>query len=125
IDDYILQHFQVENDQRADVTPWINLIDRIRSLKDKVSIGLVGKYVTLQDAYLSVSEALKHAGFYHNAHVQIKWLNAEKINEKNYQETLKNLDGILVPGGFGERATHGKILAIKYARENNIPFFGI
>ncbi|MBN3491026.1 CTP synthase [Acholeplasma equirhinis] len=125
IDDYILKHFQVENEEAADVTPWINLIDRIRSLKDKVSIGLVGKYVTLQDAYLSVSEALKHAGFYHNAHVQIKWLNAEKINEKNYQETLKNLDGILVPGGFGERATHGKILAIKYARENNIPFFGI
>src|SRR5690606_35822401 len=125
IDDYIMKHFQIENAPLADVTPWINLIDKIRNLKTKVTIGLVGKYVALQDAYLSVSEALKHAGFYHNVGISIKWLNAEKINEKNYQETLRGMDGILVPGGFGQRATDGKILAIKYARENNIPFLGI
>ncbi|HLT00090.1 MAG TPA: CTP synthase [Acholeplasma sp.] len=125
IDDYIMKHFQIENTKEADVTPWVNLIDKIRNLKTKVTIGLVGKYVSLQDAYLSVSEALRHAGFYHNVGISIKWLNAEKITEKNYQETLRGMDGILVPGGFGKRATDGKILAIKYARENNIPFLGI
>jgi len=125
IDDYIMKHFQIENTKEADVTPWVNLIDKIRNLKTKVTIGLVGKYVSLQDAYLSVSEALRHAGFYHNVGISIKWLNAEKITEKNYQETLRGMDGILVPGGFGKRATVGKILAIKYARENNIPFLGI
>lgn len=124
IDDYILKHFRLEA-PKADLTPWSNLIDKIKNLKDTVTIGLVGKYVSLQDAYLSVSESLKHAGYANDINIKIKWINAEKINELNVYENLKDCDGILVPGGFGKRATPGKLLAIKYARENNIPFFGI
>src|SRR5690606_17748305 len=124
IDNYILKHFRLENFKPADVKPWEDLIYRIKNLKHTITIGLVGKYVSLQDAYLSVSESLKHAGFAHNTHVKIKWLNAEKVTPENVQDALGNCDGILVPGGFGKRATPGKIEAIKYARENNIPFFG-
>ncbi len=125
IDGYILNHFNIENSVEANMQPWEDLIYRIKNLETTITIGLVGKYVSLQDAYLSVSESLKHAGFFHNTHVKIKWLNAEKINEQNVVDTLKSCDGILVPGGFGQRATTGKILAIKYAREQKIPFFGI
>ncbi|VEU83058.1 CTP synthase [Acholeplasma hippikon] len=125
IDDYILKHFNLENSNEPDMKPWEDLIYRIKNLKHSVTIGLVGKYVTLQDAYLSVSESLKHAGYFHNTHVKIKWLNAEKVNDDNVKEALNGCDGILVPGGFGERATQGKLAAIKYARENNVPFFGI
>lgn len=125
IDDYVLKHFNLNNIDESNMKPWEDLIYKIKNLKRKVTIGLVGKYVSLQDAYLSVSESLKHAGFYHDAEVKIKWLNAEKINVDNVGEALKNCDGILVPGGFGKRATEGKILAIEYARTNKIPFFGI
>ena len=125
IDDYVLKHFEIENKVEPDMTPWIDLINRIKSPEHSVTIGLVGKYVSLQDAYLSVSESLKHAGFLHRTDVKIKWLNAEKIHKDNYIDSLKVCDGILVPGGFGRRATEGKMLAIKYARENNVPFFGI
>lgn len=125
VDEYILKHFNIENTQEPNMQPWENLIHRIKHLEKTVTIGLVGKYVSLQDAYLSVSESLKHAGYFHNAHVKIKWLNAEKVNDTNVKEALQNCDGILVPGGFGKRATEGKLAAIKYARENNVPFFGI
>lgn len=125
IDDYVLKHFNLSNENESNMQPWEDLIHKIKNLKHKVTIGLVGKYVSLQDAYLSVSESLKHAGFYHDTEVKIKWLNAEKINVDNVGEALKNCDGILVPGGFGKRATEGKILSIEYARTHNIPFFGI
>lgn len=125
IDDYILKHFNIENNNEPDMKPWEELIHKIKNLKDVVTIGLVGKYVELQDAYLSVSESLKHAGYFHNVHVKIKWLNADKVKESNVANALENCDGVLVPGGFGERATSGKKLAIKYARENDVPFFGI
>ncbi len=125
IDNYILKHFRLENFKPADVAPWEDLIYRIKHLKHTLTIGLVGKYVSLQDAYLSVSESLKHAGFSHDTHVKIKWLNAEKVTAENVNDALSNCDGILVPGGFGKRATPGKIEAIKYARENQVPFFGI
>jgi CTP synthase len=125
IDDYILKHFQIDNEVIPDMSSWEDLIERIKTPQHRITIGLVGKYVTLQDAYLSVSESLKHAGFYHHCEVKIKWLNAEKLTSDNYEETLKSCDGILVPGGFGKRATSGKLLAIQYAREHNIPFFGI
>jgi CTP synthase len=125
IDDWILKHFQYEDLKPANVKPWYELIDRIKHLEGKVTIGLVGKYVKLHDAYLSVSESLKHAGYFHKKHVEIKWIDAEDVDDTNIEEQIKACDGILVPGGFGHRATKGKIAAIKYARENQIPFFGI
>ena len=87
--------------------------------------GLVGKYVGLHDAYLSVAEALRHAGYYHNTHIRIHWIDSEEITAENTDEKLADLDGILVPGGFGSRGIEGMILAAKYAREKNIPYFGI
>ena len=124
IDKYILNHFNYEI-KDSNINPWIGLISKIREIKQTVNIALVGKYVSLHDAYISVTESLKHAGYHNNRHVNIFWLNAEKINDENVASTLENADGILVPGGFGERATPGKISAIKYGRENNVPVFGI
>jgi CTP synthase len=125
IDDKILEHFKLEAKQEADLSLWEDLIHKIGGLKESVRIGLVGKYVSLHDAYLSVTESLEHAGYHLGRNIDLVWLNAEKISDENVHESLKNVDGILVPGGFGERATEGKIAAIKYARENNIPFLGI
>ncbi len=125
IDDRILKHFQFENKPEADVTPWIELIDRIKHLEGNVRIGLVGKYVRLHDAYLSVSESLQHAGFFHKVNISIEWIDAEHVCDHNIADALKDCDGVLVPGGFGKRATPGKLAAIKYARENNIPFLGL
>ncbi len=104
---------------------WIALVDRIKNLHRNVTIGLVGKYVQLHDAYLSVSEALRHAGFALDAKVYINWIDSETLTEDNYKEMLSDLDGILVPGGFGERGIEGMILAARYARENKVPYLGI
>ncbi len=110
---------------QLDLTEWKNMLERIKSLKDKVTVGLVGKYVELKDAYLSVSEALTHGGIYNDVYVDIKWIHSEDVNEDNVAELLGDVDGILVPGGFGDRGIEGKITAIKYARENKVPFLGI
>ncbi|BCR36849.1 CTP synthase [Mariniplasma anaerobium] len=125
IDSQILEHFQINNKKQADVSAWYELIDRIKHLEGSVNIALVGKYVKLHDAYLSVSESLKHAGYFHKIKVNIKWVDAEKVNKLNIESAVKDCQGILVPGGFGARATEGKLAAITYAREHNIPFFGI
>jgi CTP synthase len=125
IDDLILEHFELDAKYESDLTPWTNLISNIEASKEIVTIALVGKYVSLHDAYLSVAESLKHAGYYYNKQIKIKFLNAEKVDDTNVAEVLKGSDGLLIPGGFGERATEGKIAAIKYARMNNMPFFGI
>ncbi|PWU67010.1 CTP synthase [Gracilibacillus dipsosauri] len=109
----------------ADMTEWQQLIDRVLNLTKKVTIGLVGKYVELPDAYISVVEALKHAGFAHDADVEVKWINSEELDRENIETQLADVDGILVPGGFGDRGIEGKIEAIRYARENRIPFLGI
>lgn len=111
--------------EKADLTEWQDLVNRINHPEKKVTIGLVGKYIALQDAYLSVAESLRHAGIYHNAEVEIKWIQAEELNEDNVAEVLSSVNGILVPGGFGDRGVEGKILAIQYARENKVPFLGI
>lgn len=111
--------------KEPDLTEWTKMVDRIRKREHNVNIGLVGKYVGLHDAYLSVAEALRHAGYYHNTHISIKWIDSEEITPENYKEKLTDLDGILVPGGFGSRGIEGMILAAKYAREENIPYFGI
>ena len=124
IDDIVLKHFNLTA-KEADMEEWISLVERVDNLKDEVRIALVGKYVELHDAYISVVESLKHAGYKHNSKVKIDWIQSEDITEENVHEYLKEADGILVPGGFGDRGVEGKITAIKYARENKIPFFGI
>ena len=108
-----------------DLTEWKGLIQKVKSLKNKVRIALVGKYVALHDAYLSVAEALRHGGFDCETEVQIDWIQSEEITRENVSEKLGGADGILVPGGFGDRGIEGKICAIEYARENKIPFLGI
>lgn len=108
-----------------DLTEWTDMVKRIKSRPNYVEIGLVGKYVALHDAYLSVAEALRHAGYYHNTHINIHWIDSEQITADNAAEILSGLDGIIVPGGFGGRGIDGMIAAAKYARENNIPYFGI
>ncbi|MDK2800089.1 MAG: synthase [Clostridiales bacterium] len=108
-----------------DLTEWTEIVNRVKNLKHKVKIALVGKYVALHDAYMSIVESLKHGGIANDADVEIKWINSEEVTGENTKELLSDVDGILVPGGFGDRGIEGKIEAIKYARENNIPFFGI
>nr|QIQ08863.1 CTP synthase ['Gynostemma pentaphyllum' witches'-broom phytoplasma] len=125
IDDFILQHFKLTNFATADLQAWQQLITRIQNLEKKVVIALVGKYIVLHDAYLSIVEALKHASYQYNCKLEIKWIDAEKVTPDNISSLLEDCDGILVPYGFGNRAIEGKILAINYARTNNIPFFGI
>ena len=104
---------------------WEELIERIRNVSGVVNIALVGKYIQLEDSYLSVAESLRHGGFENDVKVMIGYIDSETITENTVEDILKNYDGILVPGGFGNRGIEGKILAIKYARENNIPFLGI
>ncbi|MCR4564054.1 MAG: CTP synthase [Clostridiales bacterium] len=108
-----------------DLKEWEQMVEKIKSRPYTVNIGLVGKYVELHDAYLSVAEALRHAGYYHNTHIKIHWIDSEKITRENVSEILSDLDGIIVPGGFGNRGIEGMILSAQYARENNIPYFGI
>ncbi|MGN0544439.1 MAG: CTP synthase [Acutalibacteraceae bacterium] len=108
-----------------DLREWADLVHRIKNREKEVHIGLVGKYVQLHDAYLSVAEALRHAGYTLNTHIRIKWIDSENLAESNYEQELSSLDGIIVPGGFGGRGIEGMILAAKYARENNVPYFGI
>ena len=109
----------------SELSEWKKLIERIKGLEKTVSIGLVGKYTELHDAYLSVAEALHHAGYYCGAKVDIHWIDSEHLTEDNIADELSKVNGIIVPGGFGIRGISGMILAVKYARENNIPFFGI
>ena len=104
---------------------WEAMVDNAKNLKNNVTIGLVGKYVELHDAYISVVEALNHGGYANDSSVKIKWINAADVNSQNASEYLMDVDGILVPGGFGNRGIEGKIEAIRWARENKTPLFGI
>ena len=124
LDDYVCKHFGIEAPE-ADMTKWQELIDTVRNLDGEVSIALVGKYVALPDAYLSVVEALKHAGYHFGKKVKIKWIDSERVTEETVNEIFADVDGILVPGGFGNRGVEGKILSCQYARTKNIPYFGI
>ncbi len=108
-----------------DMAAWEEMVGKIKAASKNVTIGLVGKYVKLHDAYLSVAEALRHAGYDQDAHVEIKWIDSEQIKENNIDEVMKGIDGIIVPGGFGDRGIEGMILTAQYARENNIPYLGI
>ncbi|WP_125706624.1 CTP synthase [Lacticaseibacillus daqingensis] len=124
MDQRVLDHFGIDL-PAADMTEWNNLLTKVQHLDHKVKIALVGKYVALKDAYISVSEALKHAGYYWDSDVEITTFQAEEVDDDNVAELLSDADGILVPGGFGDRGLEGKIAAIRYARENNVPFLGI
>lgn len=104
---------------------WEQMIKKIRNINGEVKIALVGKYIQLQDSYLSVIESLRHGGFANGVNVKVEFVDSEQITDKNVNEILKDYDGILVPGGFGNRGIEGKITAIKYARENKVPFLGI
>ena len=108
-----------------DLDDWTQMVKQIKSRAETVKIGLVGKYVGLHDAYLSVAEALRHAGFFHGVHVEISWIDSETLTPETVAQTLAGLHGILVPGGFGSRGIEGMILAAQYARENGLPYFGI
>lgn len=113
------------NVEAANLSEWDDVIYKIKHKTNKINIAIVGKYVSFIEAYKSLNEALFHAGIHTFTHVNINFINSEDINKINYKLILNNLDGILVPGGFGIRGIEGKILSVKYARENNIPFFGI
>lgn len=124
MDDLVVEHLRIDA-PKADMKEWEELICRVKGLNKNIKIKMVGKYVALPDAYLSVNEALKHAGYYENSTVEIEWVNAENIRKDNVKKVLEDADGILVPGGFGNRGIEGMIIAIEFARENNIPFLGI
>ena len=109
----------------ADMTEWETMLERIRNRSKNVRIALVGKYVRLHDAYLSVKEALHHGGYDSDAHVKIKWVESEGINNENAEEIFGDVDGIIVPGGFGGRGIEGMVATARYAREHDIPYFGI
>lgn len=120
----VMKHLALE-DRTPNLTEWTAIVERERNATKTAYIGLVGKYVELHDAYLSIAEALRHACIANDAKIKIKWIPAEDVTNENAKDILSDVDGILVPGGFGERGLEGKIAAIKYARENNVPFFGI
>jgi CTP synthase len=107
--------------RRSNLSQWKQMVNRIHHLQGKVTIGMVGKYTSLKDAYLSIVEALSHSGYYYKKKVEIIWINSEQLNSK----VLNQVDGILVPGGFGLRGIDGKINAITFARENKVPYLGI
>ncbi|AUN16252.1 CTP synthase [Clostridium botulinum] len=113
------------NYSKIDNTEWISMVNNAKNLSKNTTIALVGKYVELHDAYISIVEALNHGGYANDTKVNIKWINSEEVNENNFEQYLKDVDGILVPGGFGDRGIEGKIWAAKWARENKIPFLGI
>lgn len=124
IDDIIIDHLKLDYHD-IDLNEWEGLVRRIKTINEKVTIAIVGKYVQLPDAYLSVVEALNHAGIFHKRDVKINWVDAENLSPEEVESELSEADGILVPGGFGIRGIEGKIRAVRYARENNVPFLGI
>src|SRR5699024_6248770 len=124
LDDLVCRHLGLIQ-KEADMTEWKALVQKVRNLSRTVEIGLVGKYVELPDAYISLVESLKHAGFAFDADISIHWINSETLDKETIHGKLSQVDGIVVPGGFGSRGIDGKIGAIQYARENKIPFLGV
>ena len=123
IDRRVLEHFAISDYPKANLAIWQNLEEQIKNLSASVKIAIIGKYTNLKESYKSLTEALDHAGFAHGVKIEINWVNARE--PQNIKEQLKDSAAILVPGGFGQDGIEGKIAAIKYARENNIPFLGI
>ncbi|MHD0382144.1 CTP synthase [Staphylococcus simulans] len=125
MDDLVINRLDLDAKYDTQLDEWKHLLEIVNNLDGEITIGLVGKYVSLQDAYLSVVESLKHAGYPLYKDIKVKWIDSSEVTDENAAEFLKDVDGILVPGGFGYRASEGKISAIRYARENNVPYFGI
>ena len=122
--DIVCRELRLETAQ-PDMSEWLEMVEKIRNRKKQVHIALVGKYVKLHDAYLSVMEALRHAGYDYSAKVEIDWVDSENLTPENIAARLGSIDGIIIPGGVGSRGIEGMILACKYARENNVPYLGI
>jgi CTP synthase len=125
LDGFVVDHLRLPEVQEPDLGAWRQMVSKIEAVDRKVKIGIIGKYVTLPDAYLSVAESLRHAGFAHSSQVEIAWIASGDVEGANLSELLGDLDGILVPGGFGVRGVEGKIDAVRYARESGVPFLGI
>ena len=122
--EYILRRFRLKCDE-ADMKVWMNTLDRMKKAKHKIDIAICGKYTELHDAYKSIIESFIHAGTENDVKVNLRWIDSEKVNRDNAEEMFKGASGLLIPGGFGDRGIEGKIEAVRYFRENNIPFFGI
>tara|TARA_B100001123_G_scaffold146124_1_gene169480 strand:- start:1127 stop:2752 length:1626 start_codon:yes stop_codon:yes gene_type:complete len=125
LDDQVLSYFNIKGRKSPNLSKWKNITSKILNPKKNVSIGIIGKYVNLKDAYKSLDEALIHGGISNNVKINLERIDSESLKPEKIKPLLKNVSGILIPGGFGKRGSEGKIAAIKYARLNNIPFFGI
>jgi CTP synthase len=125
LDKVVLNKLNIKNKKKSDLNDWKNFVDKLNNPKTTINIGLIGKYVELQDSYKSILESFVHAGAVNEAKVNVVPIHSEEINDKTINNILSKVDGILVAPGFGERGVEGKILSIKYARENNLPFLGI
>ncbi|MEA2580527.1 MAG: synthase [Actinomycetota bacterium] len=123
LDDEVARHLGIE--ATPDLSEWEALVDRIHEAQEPVRVAVVGKYVDLRDAYLSVMEALRHGGFHHGANVEIDWVTSDDLGGNATEDALGAADGILIPGGFGVRGVEGKVAAVRFARERQIPFLGI
>ncbi len=125
VGDYLVEKLEMKATRKPDVKPWERLVERVRKPKPTVRIALVGKYVELQDAYMSVREALKHAALANDVEVEIGWVHSTDLEKDKGWDVIRNSDGILVPGGFGSRGIEGKILAARFAREKKVPYLGL
>ena len=125
LDDLVIKKLRIKAPKKKDLSKWINFEIQESQAKEDLKIFIIGKYVNLKDSYKSLYEAIYHAGVYNRANVIIKWLDSETINSRNVKDLLSSATGILIPGGFGNRGINGKIEAIRFARENQIPFLGI
>ena len=125
LDDRVLSYFNIKSKKIPNLTKWKNITTKVLNTTKDVNIGIIGKYVNLKDAYKSLDEALTHGGIANNLKVNLNRIDSEHLKSQNLKSALKDVSGILIPGGFGKRGSEGKIAAIKYARLNNIPFFGI
>jgi CTP synthase len=125
LDERVLSKLKVTSKEEPDLDQWKSFLGKLKNPVNEVTVGLVGKYVSLPDAYKSIAESFVHAGAQNDCHVNVKWISSEEITKDSVETVLKGLDGVLVAPGFGERGLEGKIEAIRYVRENKIPFFGI
>ena len=125
LDERVLSYFNIKNKKSPDLSKWKSITSKVLNPKKDVNIGIIGKYINLKDAYKSLDEALIHGGISNNVRVNLKRIDSENLKPENIKSLLKDISGVLIPGGFGKRGTEGKIAAIKYARLKNIPFFGI
>jgi len=125
VGDYLVEKLNMKATRKPDMKPWEKLVERVRKPKPTVKVALVGKYVELQDAYMSVREALKHAALANDVEVEIGWVHSADLEKDKGWDIIQNSDGILVPGGFGSRGIEGKILAARYAREKKVPYLGL